>query len=164
MHLEFLLNDAMSISLSCDKRNTRFVLRFRASDRHLNVRSGIFAISQNISTVQVPGADSYRQAVLQGLLHAATPKKPPRPAATAGTHSGNETDALRLVEKVEHFVGDGGSDVQLAGRELASGLHMSGPSPKHLSDVIVQDLPFLKVVSRDRSHAAQRLPGLNTMV
>ena len=59
---------------------------------------------------------------------------------------------------------DGGSDVQLAGRELASGLHMSGPSPKVLSDAIVQDLPFLKVVSRDRSHAAQRLPGLNTVV
>ena len=77
MHLEFLLKDAMSISLSCDKRNTRFVLRFRASDRHVNVISGILAISQNISTVQVPGADSYRQALLQGLLHAATPKKPP---------------------------------------------------------------------------------------
>ena len=30
MHLEFLLKDAMSISLSCDKRNTRFVLRCRA--------------------------------------------------------------------------------------------------------------------------------------
>ena len=58
----------------------------------------------------------------------------------------------------------GGSGVQLAGRELANGLHMSGPSPKHLSDAIVQDLPFLKVVSRDRSHAAQRLPGLNTVV
>ena len=68
------------------------------------------------------------------------------------------------MEKVEHFVADGGSDVQLAGRELASGLHMGGPSPKPLSDVIVQDLPFLKVVSRDRSHAAQRLPGLNTVV
>ena len=68
------------------------------------------------------------------------------------------------MEEVEHFVADGGSDVQLAGRELAIGLHMSGPSPKHLSDVIVQDLPFLKVVSRDRSHAAQRLPGLNTVV
>ena len=125
--------------------------------------SGRLAIRHNISAVQVPGADSYRQAVLQGLLHAATPKKPPGPAATAGTHSGNVSDAIRLVEKVEHFVADGGPDVQLAGRELASGLHMSGPSPKHLSDVIVQDLPFLKVVSRDRSHAAQRLPGLSTV-
>ena len=28
MQLEFLLKDAMSISLSCDKRNTRFVLRY----------------------------------------------------------------------------------------------------------------------------------------
>ena len=91
-------------------------------------------------------------------------KKPSRPAATAGTHSGDETDALRLVDKVEHFVADGGSDVQLAGRELATDLHMSGPSPLPLSDVIVQDLPFLKVVSRDRSHAAQRLPGLITVV
>ena len=118
----------------------------------------------NISKVQVPGADSYRQAVLQGLLRAATPQKPPGPAATAGTHSGNVSDALRLVEKVEHFVADGGSDVQLAGRELASGLHMSGPSPKHLSDVIVQDLPFLKVVARDRSHDVQRPLGLDAVV
>ena len=91
-------------------------------------------------------------------------KKPPGPAATAGTRSGHEIDAFRLVDKVKHFVADGDSDVQLAGRELVNGLHMSGPSPKHLSDVIVQDLPFLKVVSRDRSHAAQRLPGLNTVV
>ena len=97
MHLDFLLTDAMSISLSCDKRNTRFVLRFRASDWNLNVISGILQNSQHISKVQVPGADSYRQAVLQGLLHAATPKKPPGPAATAGTRSGNETDAIRLV-------------------------------------------------------------------
>ena len=58
----------------------------------------------------------------------------------------------------------GGSDVQLAGRELATDLHMGGPSPAPLSDVIVQDLPFLKVVSRDRSHAATRLPGLNREV
>ena len=109
MLLKFLLKDAVSISLSCDKRNTRFVLRFRASDRHLNVMSGIFAISQKLYTVQVPGADSYRQAVLQGLLHAATPKtKLPGPAATAGPHSGNETDAFRLVENVEHFVVGGG--------------------------------------------------------
>ena len=72
--MEFLLKDARPISLSCDKRQTRFVFRFRASDRHLQVMSGIVALSQQISTVQVPGADSYRQAVLQGLLHAATPK------------------------------------------------------------------------------------------
>ena len=68
------------------------------------------------------------------------------------------------MEQVEHFVADGGSDVQLAGRELATGLNMCGTSPNHLSDVIVQDLPFLKVVSRDRSHAATRLPGLHTVV
>ena len=72
--LDFLLKAAVPISLSCDKRNTRFVLRFRASDRHLHVMSGRFAISHNTSTVQVPGSDSYRQAVLQGLLHAAPPK------------------------------------------------------------------------------------------
>ena len=63
----------------------------------------------------------------------------------------------QLVHKVEHFCADGGSDVQLAGRELASNLGMAEPSTKQLSDVVVQSLPMLKVVSKDRSHAATRL-------
>ena len=72
MHLDFLVKDAASI-LSCDKRKTRFVLRFRASDKRLHVMTGILAISQYMSTVHVPGADSYTQSVLQGLLQDATP-------------------------------------------------------------------------------------------
>ena len=74
MHLECLVIDAVSISLSCDKRKTRFVLRIRAYDKHLHGMTGILAISQHISTVHVPGADSYRQAVLQGLLHVCEPE------------------------------------------------------------------------------------------
>eukprot|EP00974_Lingulodinium_polyedra_P090343 8762404-Lingulodinium_polyedra.AAC.1 len=62
---EVFLKDAISSSLRCDKRHARFVLRFRASDRHLDVMSSILAISQTMSTVRVLGADSYRQAVLQ---------------------------------------------------------------------------------------------------
>ena len=71
---------------------------------------------------------------------------------------------MRIVEKVEHFVAEGGYDAQIASDELATGMLVSGPSPKHLSDVIVQDLPSVKVVSRDRSHAAQRRPNLNAVV
>ena len=73
-HLDCLVIDAVSISLSCDKRKTRFALRFRASDKHLNVMTGILAVNQHISTVHAPEADSYKLATLQGLLHAATPR------------------------------------------------------------------------------------------
>ena len=90
----------------------------------------------------------------------------PAQAGTTGMSDarGNAADALRIMEKVAHFVADGGYDVQLAGRELATGMLVSGPSPKHLSDVIVQDLPSVKVVSRDRSHVVQRRPSLKIAV
>ena len=65
-NLEFLLKDARSVSLSCDKRKTRFVLRFRAADQHMNVRAGILYVARSISTPDNPGADSWRKATLQG--------------------------------------------------------------------------------------------------
>ena len=142
MRLDFHVKDAVSTSLSCDKRKTRFALHFRASGKHLHVMTGTLAVNQHISTVHAPGADSYKQAALQCQLHAAPPKKPPAPAGTTGMSDDkvNEADALHVVAKVEHCVADKGYDVQLAGRELATGMLVSGPSPKHLSDVIAQRL------------------------
>ena len=55
---------------------------------------------------------------------------------------------------------DGGSDVQLAGRELARGLHMSVPSPKHLSDVIVQRLALPEGGEQRPVSCCDEAPGL----
>ncbi len=151
---------ARSISISCDKRRTRFLLRFRCVCKDLRLRTGVVHISQCLSGT----AADHKTAILRGLESAMTPGKPPRTIISYGgdavdTHPCQaQRDMVKsLCSKVEHFAADGASDVQLAGRELATSLALTGPTAEQLQGVILQDLPNIKAVSRDRSHACQRI-------
>ena len=150
---------ATTISLSCDKRGTRFLLRFRCiNDEKLRLRTGILDISQSMGGT----ATDYKKAVVKGIQQAMRAGTPPNSAgaATATALNAKEQDELRKVsKKVEHFAADGAPDVQLAGRELASNLMLAGPTVEELQGLILQDLPGLKAISRDRSHACQRTVG-----
>lgn len=154
---------ATTISLSCDKRGTRFLLRFRCVDDELRLRAGILDISQCMSST----ATDYKKATVKGIQQAMRAGTPPNylgkiaGAATATAQlNDKEQDELRKVgNKVEHFAADGASDVQLAGRALASNLMLTGPTVEEIQGLILQDLPSIKAVSRDRSHACQRTVG-----
>ena len=54
-----------------------------------------------------------------------------------------------ILTKVELFAADGGGDMQLAGRELASAMSLSGPRVPELEGVLAQSLPGLKARARD---------------
>ena len=153
------LLQATTISISCDKRGTRFLLRFRCiDDKKLRLRTGILDISQSMSST----ASDYKKAILKGIQKAMRAGTKPNSAgaATATALNDKEQDELRKVSsRVEHFAADGAADVQLAGRELASNLMLGGPTVEELQGHFLQDLPGLKAISRDRSHACQRTSG-----
>lgn len=148
------LLDAQTIAISCDKRQTRFVLRFRCAGNDLIPRTGILAISREVGDVNCQGADKLRQAVLRGIRHAMESRSPPKYlcrqhgalaphlAETAGRDV--DKDFKTVLPKIELYAADGASDAQLAGRELASSLALAGPSVTELSDTLVQSLPGLK--------------------
>ena len=91
---------ATTISLSCDKRGTRFLLRFRCVDDKLRLRTGILDISQCMSST----ATDYKKATVKGIQQAMRASTPPNSAgaATATALNDKEQDELRKVSnKVE---------------------------------------------------------------
>ena len=136
--------NAMTVSISQDKRASRFLLRFRAVDKNLKVHTGILTHSREVATPECQGSDSLRSATLQGLQHASTPLK--LPESKIGKRKICKKVFNALVERIECFAADGAADEQLAGRELSGGA-LAGPSVRELYDTLVQKLPNLKVIS-----------------
>lgn len=142
------LREAVCISIAQDKRNTRFLMRYKCCNERLEVNSGILTHSRDVADFVHQGADSVRKATLMGIQHACT-----RLAAPDAKNDKPVVDnALfdMVVKKVECFAADGASDEQLAGRELAGSLNLCGPEVHELRGTLVQSLPALKV------HEAQR--------
>ncbi len=84
-----------------------------------------------------------REATMRGLEMACS-RLPPRGDSTKGPVL--DRDLLsKVVGKVECFCADAAADEQVAGRELASGLRLSGDDVKTLQGVLHQGLPNLKV-------------------
>ena len=87
------------------------------------------------------------EATLRGIEHACTRSAPP--GAGAGTLSVIDSDLHReVVGKIEAYAADAAPDQQLAGRELAPMLGLSGKAVADLSGVLTQSLPNLKVCGR----------------
>ena len=71
------LRRAICITISQDKRGTRFLLRFRSADAALDVQDGVLDLSCEVGDLEYSGADGLRRATLLGLERACTPSKPP---------------------------------------------------------------------------------------
>jgi hypothetical protein len=100
--------------------------------------------SPQVGNLERGGADMLREATMRGLETACS-RLPPHGDPTKGPVL--DRDLLnKVVAKVECFCADGASDEQVAGRELASGLLLSGDHVKALEGVLHQGLPNLKVV------------------
>ena len=140
------LKKAVCVSISEDKRGTRFLLRYKACDQQLNVTKGVVALLHLVGSPDLNGADSLRSATLKGLQHACTRISPPfRTEPDPQT----DTDMYQdLLKKVESFAADGAGDEHLAARELGSHLGMCGENVRPLQDHLAQFLPGLKVAWR----------------
>ena len=136
------LRRSLCIAIAQDKRNTRFLLRFRCVDEHLNVHEGVMCLAHDVNSVDCAGADGLRRATLRGIEHICTPTKAP---GTAGPAPAVDQQLFNtVVVKVESFAADGAADEQLAGRELASRLSLAGPAPMEIQGTLTQSLPGLK--------------------
>eukprot|EP00435_Cladocopium_sp_Y103_P076049 s9_g74.t1 len=73
---EFLAR-AECISLQQDVRGTRFLVRFRAVDNELAVRTGVFQLTKLVASPDLSGAVALRQATMASLLHFCSERLPP---------------------------------------------------------------------------------------
>jgi hypothetical protein len=137
------LLEAICISIAQDKRNTRFLMRYKCCNERLEVVSGILTHARDVSDVQHQGADSVRRATILGIEHACSKLAGP----DSSEHKKSILDRALfevVVQKVECFAADGASDEQRAGRELAGNLNLCGPDVQELRGALAQTLPALK--------------------
>jgi hypothetical protein len=136
------LRNAVCISISQDKRASRFLMRYKCCNDKLELSCGILTHSRDVADLHHHGADCVRRTTLLGIEHACS-----RLAAPNSSDKAFIDSALfdSVVKKVECFAADGASDQQLAGRELAGALNLSGPEVQGLRGTLVQSLPSLKV-------------------
>ncbi len=116
-----------------DVRNGRLLVRFKGSNRELSTRSGVLA------QVRTSGdSTALKDATVDALLRACTVDH----AAPFSTRRGRVHTKLfkRLIERFENFVADAAADEQRAGRLLQK-----------------QELPGLKLILKDITHATRRL-------
>jgi hypothetical protein len=139
------LEGSLCIAISQDKRESRFLMRYRCVGPDLRVHSGIISHSREVGDVQHQGADAVRRATIRGLERLCTPGRAPGTGAAANSVATGMFVAI--VGKIECFAADGAYDEQLAGRELGLGLGLAGPDVAPLRDTLVQHLPALKATS-----------------
>ena len=139
-----MLARSATISIAMDERNDRLLVTYAASKK-TNVNSGVLA------QIRSPGrtADEVAGCVAKAVQrfctrrapqkHTYKPKEPPRLVEAA---------ARRVLQHVEMFSADGAANEQLAGRLLHPAVERAGTADK---------LPNLKMILRDKAHAARRL-------
>ena len=139
-----MLARSATISIAMDERNDRLLVTYAASKK-TNVNSGVLA------QIRSPGrtADEVAGCVAKAAQrfctrrapqkHTYKPKEPPRLVEAA---------ARRVLQHVEMFSADGAANEQLAGRLLHPAVERAGTADK---------LPNLKMILRDKAHAARRL-------
>eukprot|EP00959_Pyramimonas_sp_CCMP1952_P029370 616428-Pyramimonas_sp.AAC.1 len=70
--------EAVCIGISQDKRATRFLMRYRACNKNLEVSDGIICLLKlNGGDVACKGADLLRKATMDGLVHIMSPQLGP---------------------------------------------------------------------------------------
>ncbi len=134
---------AGSISISYDKRGTRFLVRFRCADARLQVCTGILSIMRRTSG----NADDIRGAVLLAVQTALQQR--PSGRGTADTAVPVDPAGLvKVVGRVEHIVADAEAAPQLAARELGPQMGLAGPDIDEVRESLLQALPALKAIRK----------------
>ena len=134
----WFLQDAKSICIMQDGRKGRHLVRFKASDEGLNVRTGVLQ-----QTRMIGGAMAIQQATMTCIRKFCTPDLNPPGKKCKGKL--DKRLFKKIVNHVEVLVADAAGDEQKGGRMLRGDFQDKN------------DLPSLKLVLRDRPHAARRL-------
>ena len=138
-----------------DARDQLFLIRYSAVSKDLKVMRGVLGIAKNFGTT----SDDICKATIGILEDFCTPRlSPPKPPSGFRPSSSSVDDGLlqHLRSKIELFDADAATDEQRAGNIL-HGKSKSEAMGNHASPF----LPNLKLVLRDRTHAATRHPRLS---
>jgi hypothetical protein len=142
------LRNAETVSIMQDARRDKLLVRFRACDHTLRPRQGILW-QMTLGNVQ---AHHLAAATLQALRNFCTEfAKAPEARATSPSPKFDAVLHKRLLETIECFTSDAAADEQLAGELLKS------PSECPTVRDNLPALTNLKVIARDRAHAARRI-------
>ena len=138
--------EAECVSLQQDVRGTRFLLRYRAVDSSLKMRSGTVHLRKFIIRPDLPGSTAVREATMKSIMHFTSARLPPRYLKNQKAESEIPKPDLhlakRLVERVEVIAADAAADEQLALAEMAN---IAGTGDMaQLEGVYAQSFPNLK--------------------
>ncbi len=125
------MRNSLCISISQDKRASRFQMRFRCCDPQLNVYTGIAAHMRDAGDLYDNGADSVRKSTMLGLQRICSSLPAPFSAEAVCL---DETLFKDVVDKVECFAADGAYDEQLAGNIVDSQIVAVGEMKAHELD------------------------------
>lgn len=142
------LRRSTSISLHHDARGQLFLVRYSAVDDRMHVRKGVLGVVRNHGTT----SDHLVQAMLGILESVCTARQqPPRPSQRQlPPPSTVDTQLFEHIKKTIELL-----DADAASDEQRAGLVLQGKSRS--SAIPGVPLPNLKLVLRDRTHAATRL-------
>ncbi len=148
------MKKSMVVALHQDARDQLFLVRYAAVTPDLKVMRGVLGIAKNFGTK----SDDICTATIGILENFCTPRISP-PVSPTGTQPSAGTVDRNLLEhlraKIEMFDADAATDEQRAGHVL-QGKSESLSIGTRASAI----LPNLKLIVRDRTHAATRLrPG-----
>lgn len=142
------LKNAESVSIIQDGRRSKLLIRFRACDHTLRPRQGILW-QTHLHNVQ---AHHLREGTLQGLRNFCTEfAKAPESKPNSPQPQFDKVLFKRLVQTIECFTSDAAADEQLAGELLKSTNEV--PTVRDNFPALAN----LKVIARDRAHAARRI-------
>ena len=139
------LSKATCISIMLDERNGRLLIKYSATDCHLEVRVGCLAQIRDAGGTACGIAEAIHAAVARFCT-----RRAPHPGLNAGRprRTRNLEAQVHILNTIEMFTADGASNEQLAGKML---------HPESLRGDLALKLPSLRLVIRDKAHATRRL-------
>jgi hypothetical protein len=144
------MKKSIVVALHQDARDQLFLVRYAAVTPDLKVMRGVLGIAKNFGTK----SDDICTATIGILESFCTPRLSPPESPTRSSAASVDNNLLEhLRSKIEMFDADAATDEQRAGRVLQG--KSESLSIGHGASAV---LPNLKLILRDRTHAATRLP------
>ena len=143
------LKQAETIAVLLDERNCRMLIKFQACDRNLSVRFGVLGLLRNAGKTAPQIAAAVHDAV-----RALCTSREPHPSMNClkshmpATGTVDEALAANIMQRIIFYVSDGDAATHLAGHMLHQRSERSA---------LVEKMPNLRVVIRDRAHSSRHL-------
>ena len=137
------LRKATCICLARDERDGRLVVRFSATDEHLETRRRLLGLARDWGSGAQCIADTTVRLVQQAMTANGGVPRRATPRAPGGMSHDRQTTAERVLRHVEAVTTDAARDEILGSERLQT-----------------TDVPSLRFILRDKAHGARRTFGM----